>query len=79
LFLERLFGIGAGYPCYLTVHFDSEGRQTYYESMKSLLVRAVDIAKRNPKCVRLQRIVEAIEATIDDIILVMEDFDSSSK
>lgn len=79
LFLERLFGLGAGYPCYLTVHFDSEGRQTYYESMKSLLVRAVDIAKRNPKCVRLQRIVEAIEATIDDIILVMEDFDSSSK
>jgi len=40
LFLERLFGVGPGFPCYLTVHFSPEGRRKYRTGMLKLHEKA---------------------------------------
>ena len=68
LFLEPLFGIGPGFPCYLTVHFDKEGRRKYREGMAQLIEQANEIYRINP-CSRTQRLVSCIRNTISDIEL----------
>ncbi len=37
IFLEPLFGVGPGFPCYLTVHFDQAGREKYRRGTEALL------------------------------------------
>ena len=74
LFLERLFGIGPGYPCYLTVHFDAKGRNAYLEGMMKLHEEISLLCNRNPKCDRLKRIEQSINATIGDLQMVIRDF-----
>lgn len=44
-FLEPLFGVGAGFPCYLTVHFDRQGRVRYDEGIRRLLSQANSLLK----------------------------------
>lgn len=67
-FLERLFGVGAGFPCYLTLHFDADGRKKYREGMQSLLRTAHEADSAQP-CERTARICECIESVIADIDL----------
>lgn len=68
-FLEPLFGIGAGFPCYLTVHFNKVGRKNYKEGMVELLEKAETIHRVNP-CSRTERLISCVENTISDIELV---------
>jgi hypothetical protein len=75
-FLERLFGVGPGYPCYLVLHFNKQGRQLYYEGMKKLLEKAVKLKKFRPRCGRTDRIVRSLTLVITDITNVMAQFDS---
>ena len=65
-FLERLFGIGPGFPCYLTLHFDVDGRARYREGMRTLLARA-EAARAAQPCERLDRLASCIENVLKDI------------
>ena len=76
LFLERLFGIEPGYPCYLSLHFDHKGRKKYIDGMKKLLEDVRFLLSLYPQHSRLERIEKSITLVIKDIELVMKDFDS---
>ena len=76
LFLERLFGVGPGYPCYLVVHFNSAGRKRYYSGMKQLLRQVRNLIDSGSTSDRVSRIEQSIHMVISDIELVMRDFDS---
>ena len=67
-FLERLFGVGAGFPCYLALHFNAEGRAKYREGMQSLLRTAREAENAQPDD-RTSRIRECIESVLQDIDL----------
>lgn len=66
-FLEKLFGIGPGFPCYLTVHFDAQGRLRYREGMQQLLAQAHQVAQQGGNAQRLSAIVRCLENTIADL------------
>ena len=65
-FLERLFGVGPGFPCYLTLHFDAAGRARYHEGMRKLLAEAEAALAQQPGD-RLSRLRESIESVLRDI------------
>ena len=65
-FLERLFGVGPGFPCYLTLHFDAAGRARYHEGMRKLLAEAEAALAQQPGD-RLARLRESIESVLRDI------------
>lgn len=66
LFLEPLWGVGAGFPCYLTVHFDKAGRQKYRQGIAGLAerVRGLAGARENQ---RVRGILACLEHTLHDI------------
>ena len=68
LFLEPLFGVGPGFPCYLTVYFDAEGRRKYREGMRELLNLVREAIAEQPS-ERLGRIERCIEGALADIDL----------
>ena len=70
-FLERLFGIGPGFPCYLTLHFDHDGRVRYREGMEKLLKRAEDALQAEPG--------EKLNVLADTIRNVLADIDLAEK
>lgn len=39
-FLEPLFGVGPGFPCYLALHFNAQGRERYRKGMEKLIQQA---------------------------------------
>lgn len=65
-FLERLFGLGPGFPCYLTLHFDADGRARYRAGMEALLGQAREALAQQP-CDRLERLEACIENVLRDI------------
>ena len=65
-FLELLFGVGPGFPCYLTLHFDAAGRARYHEGMRKLLAEAEAALAQQPGD-RLARLRESIESVLRDI------------
>ena len=65
-FLERLFGLGPGFPCYLTLHFDADGRTRYRTGMQALLGQARQALALQP-CDRLERLAGCIENVLRDI------------
>ena len=65
-FLERLFGVGAGFPCYLTLHFDAEGRARYGEGMRRLLALCEQALAAQP-CERLERVRKCILSVLADL------------
>ena len=68
LFLEPLFGVGPGFPCYLTVHFDREGRKKYRGGMEGLLNLTREAIAEQPS-ERLERVGRCIEGVLNDIDL----------
>lgn len=67
LFLERLFGVGPGFPCYLAQHFDAEGRLRYQEGIQRLLKQVTQLQTQRPECARVSRIGQALHAVLADI------------
>ena len=65
-FLERLFGLGPGFPCYLTLHFDAEGRARYRAGMRALLGEAKAALAAQP-CDRLERLEACIASVLEDL------------
>ena len=71
-FLEPLFGIGAGFPCYLTVHFDKDGRNAYKAGMQHLLEKAEALQKETcseklaPLILCFQNVIKDIE-TVESV------------
>lgn len=75
LFLEPLFGIGPGFPCYLLLHFDKQGRKKYHDGMIELLQKATHLKDLRPDCERTDRIVRALTMVIADVKEIMKKFD----
>lgn len=71
LFLEPLWGVGLGFPCYLTVHFDSAGRKAYKQGLEKLAeqTRALldEISGEDNK---IRDIMQCIDNVIADISMV---------
>ena len=67
-FLERLYGLGPGFPCYLTLHFDAEGRAKYRKRMRDVLALAREAVAAQP-CERLRRVQTCLENVLADIDL----------
>ena len=65
-FLERLFGIGPGFPCYLTLHFDQEGRVRYRGGMQKLLEQTEEAMRQEPSD-QLAVLADTIRNVIADI------------
>jgi hypothetical protein len=74
-FLEPLFGIGPGYPCYLTLHFDRNGRRKYYEGIQKILEKAKSLKLLRPECERTRRIVHSLNLVLKDIAGVIREID----
>ena len=67
-FLERLFGIGPGFPCYLALHFDHEGRVRYREGMQKLLEQTQEAQRLGPDD-KLAELAGTIRHVLEDIEL----------
>ena len=65
-FLERLFGVGPGFPCYLALHFDADGRARYRDGMRELLALCEQAIDAQP-CERLERVRAGILSVLADI------------
>ncbi len=66
LFLERLFGEDTGFPCYLALHFDTEGRERYRLGMEGLLGK-ISRAQSYGNSEKIHRLAVCAENVLKDI------------
>ncbi len=77
LFLERLFGVGPGFPTYLVQHFDAKGREKYRLGIEELLQRTTKLIGKRAHCERLSRLKQSLLMVLADIELVNRELDLS--
>lgn len=73
LFLERLFGVGPGFPSYLVQHFDATGREKYRQGIEKLLGQTTKVIAKRTYCKRLSRLKQSLLMVLADIELVNRD------
>lgn len=75
LFLEPLWGVGPGFPCYLTVHFDREGREKYRAGIAALKERILALPDdlSHPVLTRISRCLTQVIQDIHTANLAMEE------